>query len=262
MPVSSPLRPGRSRSPFTLAAVVVVLAALAWALRGAGSPRVRTGSGQQAARPCGSAPGCASGRAGHGTPPTSPPVLHAKRACLDVGYLCAGLAHADTITLRRWKGFHGTIVVHVPPPPGVDPTQARLLQRAAEDGIRAWNGQPFPIRVDERSSPRASFSVQWTPSLGERRIGLARTQWSRAQGLRVVALELATRSPFDASRVVDPRQLRLTAAHEMGHALGLEHSDSPGDVMYPTNTAGKLSARDYRTMQALYSLPDGTEIVR
>ena len=49
----------------------------------------------------------------------------------------------------------------------------------------------------------------------------------------------------------------------MGHALGiLMHSVSPRDVMYPTNTATTLSAQDYRTMEALYALDDGTEIVR
>lgn len=231
-------------------------------VRKGSSSRTRSGGGAHAAARCDSLPGCARGQAGRPSSRTHPPVLHADEACHDVGYLCAGLAHADTVTLRRWRGFHGTLVVHVPAPPDVDPTQARLLQQAAEDGIRDWNGQPFPIRVDERSSPNANFSVRWTRSLGGRRIGLARTQWSTAHGLRVVALELATRSPFDSSRVVDPHQLLLTAAHEMGHALGLQHSDSPSDVMYPMNTASKLSARDYQTMQALYSLPDGTEIVR
>jgi predicted Zn-dependent protease len=48
----------------------------------------------------------------------------------------------------------------------------------------------------------------------------------------------------------------------MGHALGLPHSDSPRDVMYPTNSATSLSAQDYRTMESLYRLPDGTEVVR
>lgn len=50
---------------------------------------------------------------------------------------------------------------------------------------------------------------------------------------------------------------------EMGHALGLlVHSDKERDVMYPTNTATSLSARDYRTMEALYELEPGTRIVR
>jgi predicted Zn-dependent protease len=56
--------------------------------------------------------------------------------------------------------------------------------------------------------------------------------------------------------------VQLTAAHEMGHALGVPHSGSERDVMYPSNTATSLSAQDYRSMEALYDFEDGTEIVR
>ncbi|MDA0312848.1 MAG: matrixin family metalloprotease, partial [Gemmatimonadetes bacterium] len=82
-------------------------------------------------------------------------------------------------------------------------------------------------------------------------------------GLEVLGLELATRSPFRPERVIDGRQILLTAAHEMVHALGLlMHRDNERDVMYPTNTATSLSAQDYKTMEALYALGDGTRISR
>jgi predicted Zn-dependent protease len=116
--------------------------------------------------------------------------------------------------------------------------------------------------IDTRGDRSPHFAVRCTRSLGGRQIGVARTQWSSASGLRVVSIELTTRTPFDPSRLVDLRQVRLTAAHEMGHALGLPHSDSPRDVMYPTNSATSLSAQDYRAMESLYRLPDGTEVVR
>ncbi len=61
---------------------------------------------------------------------------------------------------------------------------------------------------------------------------------------------------------LDPRDVRLTAAHEMGHALGLGHSANPHDLMYPANTATTLTARDYRAIEALYDFEDGTVIVR
>jgi predicted Zn-dependent protease len=162
----------------------------------------------------------------------------------------------------RWRDHDGTMVVHVPLPEGEAPDVARELQRAATQGIRAWNNQPFPILVDLRGDRGPHFAVRWVPVLSGRQIGVARTTWSSAGGLGVITIELATRSPGRSGSPADPDQVRLTAAHEMGHALGLPHSDQPRDVMYPENTATSMSARDYRSVEVLYSTPDGTIVRR
>ena len=125
-----------------------------------------------------------------------------------------------------------------------------------------WSGQPFEILADLRGDRNPHFAVRWTPSLGGSQIGVARTQWSPAKGLEVISVELVTRSPFDPSRSADPNQVRLTAAHEMGHALGLQHSDASRDIMYPTNTATSMSAQDFRSIEVLYRMEDGTQIRR
>src|SRR5439155_18377421 len=47
------------------------------------------------------------------------------------------------------------------------------------------------------------------------------------------------------------------ALHEAGHAIGLTHSDKPGDVMYPYYRRGmSLSANDIGAAQALYGAPN------
>lgn len=258
MPISPVIRIGRGISPTTAAALALVVGGLWWMSSG-------DAAGGGASRPdCDPTldSSCESGDESFAPLPPRAPVLEASRACRSVGYLCAGLENRDRIRIERWRDFSGTLVVHIPLPDFEEPGVAIRLQNAAAAGVRAWNGQPFEIAVDERGDREAHFAVEWTSSLGGSQIGEARTQWSPQAGRRVLSLGLTTRSPFRPGTVIEPRQIRLTAAHEMGHALGLGHSDSDRDVMFPTNTAASLSARDYRTMEALYSLQDGTEIVR
>ncbi|MDX1494125.1 MAG: matrixin family metalloprotease [Longimicrobiales bacterium] len=257
----------RSPDPLRLVAVLLIVGgAVAW---------MRSGSGEASDPACAEAdPACVDGwvtgpsgadsrTAGEadGAAATEAPALAATAFCNDVGYLCAGLAEADSLHLRRWKGHEGTVVVHVPLPDGLSSGDARALQRAASQGVRAWNEQPFPILVDLRGDRNPDFSIRWGRYAGTR-LGLTRTTWSRDTGLVVDFIELGMMHPAGRGQAADPRQVRLTAAHEMGHALGLPHSDSPRDVMYPTNTATSMSAQDYRSVEVLYDLPDGTTVRR
>lgn len=192
----------------------------------------------------------------------APPRLSEDDFCINVGYLCAEIENRGEVQLRRWRDFEGTIVVHVPVPDLENTSDARALQRAAAAGLRAWNNQPFPILVDVRGDRNPHFAVQWTEGFGGNQIGLARTRWSEATGLTVESIELRTRYPSGANRPAPADQVRLTAAHEMGHALGLRHSDNERDVMFPTNRATSMSSQDYRSIEVLYETPDGTVIGR
>ena len=262
---------GRGRSPLT---PLLGLAAFALVLWGLGQRRSAvdadpvdeanpgecleiSGFGE----PCPGEVITAASAAPAGPPPT---VLASSQVCPTAGYLCQGLESRTTQRVVRWDETTPEIQVRVPRPTGESSGDALALQQAAARGINVWSGSPLPVRVIFSDvSGDEDFAVRWSPSLGGSELGHVETQWMLVDGvasLKVTDFALSTRSPFDRAVALDPAQVVLTAAHEMGHALGLPHSDSEQDVMYPTNTARALSIRDRRTMQALYALENGAEI--
>lgn len=197
-----------------------------------------------------------------GTAAPEAPAILGPEACRNVGYLCRGLAERSEPRILRWESGTPEIRIRIPPPPLDDRNLARSLQDAAARGILAWQNKPFSLRVDRTGRDgSADFTVRWAEGMNGAELGRAETEWTRSgdgrMGMRVRDFVLSFRNPFDRSRLLSPDQLQLVAAHEMGHALGLPHSDSDRDVMYPTNTATSLSARDYETMLALYALENG-----
>ncbi|UCC26829.1 MAG: matrixin family metalloprotease [Gemmatimonadales bacterium] len=191
-----------------------------------------------------------------------PQLVVGPELCLDAGYLCAGLAEREDPRVLRWSPQTGQVHVYIPRPPLESRSQAIALQDAAARGILAWNNKPLSIRIhrgEDLSEP--DIVLRWAEGLGGTELGRAETVWNRSAdgsvSIRVQDFVLALRDPTDPGRILDREAIQLAAAHEMGHVLGLPHSDSERDVMYPTNSASALSARDYRTLSALYDLPNG-----
>lgn len=265
-----PIR-GRGSSPLSLILLLALLGAAFFYLEGrrpeAGEAPPYGGEGAAGVRdePCdsSSAEDCTLARMpAKGADET---YLEAAETCVDVGYLCAEVGRNGTLRIMRWPRDSGRLRVRVPLPREDDAGRASRLQRAAVQGILAWQGRPFELTVDDRrrAGADADILIRWATTLGGDQLGVTEVDW-RKQGeeveFRVRGMTLSTRHPRTPRVALEDRQVMLTAAHEMGHALGLPHSDDPRDVMYPENTANSLSARDYRTLEALYGLPNGAII--
>lgn len=67
-----------------------------------------------------------------------------------------------------------------------------------------------------------------------------------------VEISILIRPRSDADTLI-----RHICLHEIGHALGLEHSSQPGDLMFITESErlGALSDRDKKTLRMLYEAP-------
>jgi predicted Zn-dependent protease len=125
-------------------------------------------------------------------------------------------------------------------------------------GIQYWQRRPLELVIDTRprASEPADIEISWGGLSGSQ-LGLTRIGWTEGRDptFEVESLALAIWSPESRNYPRTAEDVLLTAAHEMGHALGLPHSDSERDVMYATNTVRSLTPRDFRTLNTLYGLP-------
>src|SRR5690606_234835 len=127
---------------------------------------------------------------------------------------------------------------------------------AVRDGFRAWAEQTV-LAFTEVDDPRdADIELSWSanaPELGWPGDVLAFATFP-SDGGDIVVDDAAPWTVYDQG----PFDLHEVATHEIGHALGLDHSSIPTALMYPVltpQTTG-LTSDDIAGIQALYGTPD------
>src|SRR5687767_14948121 len=185
--------------------------------------------------------------------------LSAKDVCSGAGYLCNRTLPWQVL---RWPLDKGKLRVRMTLPDFIKGRDAEQIRDAAIEGILQWDRQPFPIVIEKGLAFRWDINVNWTQSLSVDAIGIANPGW-QFSGKRVDysfhGMGIAVPPAESMPRAARLAWVRSIAAHEMGHALGvLWHSDRQSDTMYPSinNAPSSPSARDFRTMEALYALPN------
>lgn len=173
----------------------------------------------------------------------------------DDTYLAAMLAEGDSV-LHRWSDARAARPLLVWVQRGTVAGFTAAFTAAVATAVAGWNAAGLPVRLEATTdSATADIVVAWSPQLDGNRTGRADLTWRRQGPIVHADITLSTHLP--GGQAVVPVQMVALALHEMGHALGLDHSPDHGDAMYPEASASEPTLRDRRTALLLYSLPPG-----
>ncbi len=174
-------------------------------------------------------------------------------------YILDVLADGDSM-LMRWPDRRAAgLRVWVQPQSGVVDWRPEDVG-AARDVFDEWLTSGLPLRFDMiLDSASADIRVLWLdrfpPSAGQR-IGLTRRKFDQYGWLVQANILVAVHD--SSGRAFPPNELAGTVRHEVGHALGLDHSRDPSTMMFPRSTVHDIAPADRATLRLLYALPPGS----
>jgi hypothetical protein len=178
------------------------------------------------------------------------------RASYPYTYLSSIVAASSDSMLHRWDDR-----VNRPVRVSLRPDTVSGFQAPFLDAVRAafgrWEQARVPVRFDlSTDSTDAEVHFVWRSEFGIDRTGQTDLEWDQDGHLRSGTVTIATHDP--RGHLLGPDDVRVVALHEIGHLIGLDHSQDSTDVMFAKTVLRDLSDRDIRTAKLLYALAPGS----
>lgn len=132
------------------------------------------------------------------------------------------------------------------------PVRAR---EAFERWMRAGVPVAFTFVVD---SARSDIPVVWVDKFDMPISG--RTRWTRDQHWWIVGSSIEVALHHQSGTPLEPEAIYAISLHEIGHLLGLDHTQDERSIMAARVRVRELSLPDEQTAQLVYSIPPGSVV--
>ena len=170
-------------------------------------------------------------------------------------YIGEMLAERDS-ALARWPDRRGKpLTIWIQWAFGI-PDWSESYHAGVRSAVLEWDDVGLPLRLAfTNDSARADVHITFIDHFDEPISG--RTKWARDDDWWITDADIVLAVHHHSGPTLDDDSMRAMALHELGHLLGLDHTEDPTSVMAPKVRVRNLSAADLATARLLYTLPPG-----